>query len=54
MKKEAEFSREQLMKSKTFGYGSDLIGAVLEDRLYTKKAAEKEIQAYLTEERKEN
>lgn len=51
MKKKATFSREQLSKSKTFGYGKDLVLAVLEDRDYTKDAAEKEIQAYLTGER---
>ena len=44
-------SREQLSKSKTFGYGKDLVLAVLEDRDYTKDEAEKEIQAYLTGER---
>lgn len=38
-------------KSKTFGYGKDLVLAVLEDRDYTKDEAEKEIQAYLTGER---
>lgn len=48
MKKKATFSREQLSKSKTFGYGKDL---VLADRDYTKDEAEKEIQAYLTGER---
>ena len=32
MKKKATFSREQLSKSKTFGYGKDLVLAVLEDR----------------------
>ena len=46
MKKKATFSREQLSKSKTFGYGKDLVLAVLEDRDYTKDEAEKEIQAY--------
>ena len=51
MKKKATFSREQLSKSKTFGYGKDLVLAVLEDRDYTKDEAEKEIQAYLTGER---
>ena len=35
MKKKATFSREQLSKSKTFGYGKDLVLAVLEDRDYT-------------------
>lgn len=54
MKKKATFSRKQLMESKTFGYGADLIAAVLEDRPYTKEEAEKEIQAYLTGERKEH
>lgn len=29
MKKKATFSREQLSKSKTFGYGKDLVLAVL-------------------------
>ena len=48
MKKKATFSREQLSKSKTFGYGKDLVLAVLEDRDYTKDEAEKEIQTYLT------
>ena len=42
MKKKATFSREQLSKSKTFGYGKDLVLAVLEDRDYTKDEAEKE------------
>lgn len=42
------------MRSKTFGYSPDLIGAVLEDGRYTKAEAEKKIQAYLTEKRKEN
>ena len=51
MKKKATFSREQLSKSKTFGYEKDLVLAVLEDRDYTKDEAEKEIQAYLTGER---
>ena len=54
MKKKATFSREQLSKSKTFGYNTDLVKAVLEERDYTKEEAEKEIQAYLTGERKEN
>lgn len=49
-----KFSREQLSKSKTFGYNADLVKAVLEDRDYTKTEAEKEIQAYLTGERKGN
>ena len=40
MKKKATFSREQLSKSKTFGYGKDLVLAVLEDRDYTKDEAE--------------
>ena len=48
MKKKATFSREQLSKSKTFGYEKDLVLAVLEDRDYTK---DKEIQTYLTGER---
>ena len=54
MKKKTTFSREQLSKSKTFGYGADLVKAVLEDRAYTKEEAEKEIEAYLTEERRGN
>ena len=49
-----KFSREKLSKSKTFGYSPDLVRAVLEDREYTKNEAEKEIQAYLTEERRGN
>lgn len=49
-----KYSREQLSKSKTFGYNADLVKAVLEDRAYTKAEAEKEIQAYLTGERKGN
>ena len=49
-----KFSREQLSKSKTFGYSCDLVWAVLEDREYTKEEAEKEIQAYLKEERRGN
>ena len=48
------FSREQLSKSKTFGYSSDLVKAVLEDREYTKEEAEKEVQAYLTGEKRGN
>ena len=52
--KKKTFSREQLSKSKTFGYGEDLVKAVLEDRAYTKAEAEKEIQAYLNQERKGN
>jgi len=52
--KKNKFSREQLSKSKTFGYGADLVKAVLEDRVYTKDEAEKAIQAYLTGERKGN
>ena len=54
MKKKTTFSREQLSKSKTFGYGTDLVKAVLEDRAYTKDEAEKKIQAYLTGKRKEH
>ena len=54
MKKKTTFSREQLSKSVTFGYGADLVLAVLEDRDYTKAEAEKAIQAYLTGERKGN
>lgn len=54
MKKKTTFSRKQLMESKTFGYGADLVAAVLEDRPYTKEEAEKAIQAYLTGERKEH
>ncbi|WP_458406718.1 hypothetical protein [Anaerotignum sp.] len=52
--KKNKFSREQLSKSKTFGYGADLVKAVLEDREYTKDEAKKAIQAYLTGERKGN
>ena len=54
MKKKATFSREQLSKSKTFGYGEDLVKAVLEERTYTKEEAEKAIQVYLTGERRGN
>ena len=54
MKKKATFSREQLSKSKTFGYGDDLVKAVLEDRRYTKEEAKKEIETFLTGERKGN
>nr|WP_294681379.1 hypothetical protein [uncultured Anaerotignum sp.] len=54
MKKKGVFSREQLSKSKTFGYGADLVLAVLEERLYTKEEAEKEMKAYLTGERRGN
>lgn len=54
MKKQATFSREQLCRSKTFGYGADLVRAVLEERTYTKEEAQKAIQAYLTRERKEH
>lgn len=54
MKKKTTFSRERLSKSKTFGYSSDLVKAVLEERDYTKAEAEKAIEAYLTGERKEN
>lgn len=49
-----KFSREQLSKSRTFGYGEDLVKAVLEDEAYTKEEAEKAIQAYLTGERRGN
>ena len=52
--KKTKFSREQLCKSKTFGYGRDLVLAVLEDREYTKDEAKKVIEVYLTGERKEN
>ena len=52
--KKNKFSREQLSKSKTFGYGADLVKAVLEDREYTKDEAKKAIEAYLTEERRGN
>ena len=52
--KKNTFSREQLSKSKTFGYGADLVKAVLEDREYTKEEAEKAIQVYLTGERRGN
>lgn len=48
------FSREQLSKSKTFGYDRDLVLAVLEERDYTKDEAEQELQAYLTGERRGN
>ena len=54
MKKKKTFSREQLSKSRTFGHSKDLVMAVLENRDYTKEEAEKEMQAYLTEERKGN
>ena len=54
MKKKQTFSREQLSKSKTLGYGADLVKAVLEDRAYTKDEAKKEIEAYLTGERRGN
>ena len=54
MKKKLTFSREQLCKSKTFGYHPDLVLAVLDDREYTKDEAKKAIQAYLTGERKGN
>ena len=49
-----KFSREQLSKSRTFGYGEDLVKAVLEDKAYTKEEAEKAIQVYLTGERRGN
>ena len=52
--KKNKFSREQLSKSKTFGYHSDLVLAVLGDRDYTKDEAKKAIEAYLTEERRGN
>ena len=52
--KKTKFSREQLSKSKTFGYGRDLVLAVLEDREYTKDEAKKAIEVYLTEKREEN
>ncbi len=54
MKKKQTFSRMQLSKSETFGYGKDLVLAVLEDREYTKEEAEKAIRKYLTEERRGN
>ena len=47
--KKNKFSREQLSKSRTFGYSADLVKAVLEDRAYTKDEAKKAIEAYLTE-----
>lgn len=50
----AVFDRERLAQSKTFGYGADLIRAVLEDRKYTKAEAEAAILNYLQEEREEN
>ena len=49
-----KFSRDQLSKSKTFGYSADLVLAVLEEKAYTKEEAKKAIQAYLTGERKGN
>ena len=52
--KKNTFSREQLSKSITFGYGADLVKAVLEDREYTKDEAKKAMEAYLTGERKGN
>ena len=52
--KKNTFSREQLSKSKTFGYGAVLVKAVLEDREYTKDEAKKAMEAYLTGERKGN
>ena len=52
--KKTKFSRDQLSKSKTFGYGRDLVLAVLEDREYTKDEAKKAIETYLTGVRKEN
>lgn len=52
--KKNKFSREQLSKSKTFGYGADLVKAVLEEKEYTKDEAKKAIEAYLKEERKGN
>ena len=54
MKKKTTFSREQLSNSRTFGYGRDLVTAVLEDREYTKEDAEEVIQAYLKGERRGN
>lgn len=54
VQKETTFSRKQLMESKTFGYGADLVAAVLEERPYSKEEAEQAIQAYLTGERKEH
>lgn len=54
MKKKVTFSREQLSKSKTFGYGADLVMAVLEEKPYTKEEAKKKLEAYLTGERKGN
>lgn len=53
MKKKQTFSREQLSKSKTFGYGADLVRAVLGDEAYTKEEAKRQIEAYLNGERKE-
>lgn len=54
MKKKTTFSREQLSKSKTFGYPAELVEAVLEDRAYTKEEARKEMQGYLTGKRRGN
>lgn len=53
MKKQT-FSREQLSKSKTFGYGRDLVLAVLEEKAYTKDEAEQAMQAYLKAEKRGN
>lgn len=50
----AAFDRGRLARSKTFGYGADLVRAVLEDRKYTKAEAERAIRKYLKEEREEN
>lgn len=52
MAEEAKFSREQLSRSKTFGYDRDLVLAVLEEGSYTKAEAEAAIRRYLTGKRR--
>lgn len=49
--KEAKFTKEELMASKTFADKQDLIGALLmDDRKYTIAQAEKLIDNYLSKE----
>lgn len=43
-----KFTKEQLLKSKSFPYSKDLIECVLKDEEYTKAEAEKEIQKYFS------
>ena len=53
MEKKTKFEKIQLVNSKTLGYPSDLLEAVLEDGMrYTKDEARKKVEAYLCKEMK--